>query len=121
MCRRKRDSRTTGSESEHSALLSQGTNRNEMDRRLRRVQTIFKNKDHSAIPRMNSKTNSPTCECRKKTTVSGLHRNSLSRIVLPEQSAITNNMMSTSRVQDRVIRESGSGENNRQSWRRQSW
>jgi hypothetical protein len=117
VCRRKRYSRATTSKRECSTLLSQSTNGDKIDGRVRSMQTILEDKNHGTISRCNTETDSATCKSREKATVSSLHRNSLSSVVIPEQSAITNDMMSASRVQNRVVRENGSTESVRRQCR----
>src|SRR5271155_325409 len=80
--------------SKDSAFLSQSADRDQVDRSLRRMQTVVENKNNTVLTRDNTKTHGTTSKSREETTVSSLNLSSLSSIVGPEKSAITENMVS---------------------------
>src|SRR5277367_593231 len=92
MCRRKRDSRATGSKSERSTPLSQSTNGDEVNRCVRSMKAVFEDEDHGSVSRGDTKPNSPPGKGREHATVRSFDGNSSRRIIVPKQATIANNM-----------------------------
>src|SRR5277367_6149107 len=69
------------------------------------MEAIFKDKNNRPTTGCNTKPNRATSKCRQKTTVSRFNRCSLCFVVRPEKCSITENVMCTARVENRVIRE----------------
>src|SRR5271155_621950 len=102
---RERNSGLVGGEGKGSTLLSQGANRDQVDRSIRCMQTIFKYKDDSTRTRGNTKTHGTSGKSGQKTTVGSLNLSSLGRVISPENISFTKDMVHATRIQDRVVRE----------------
>jgi hypothetical protein len=117
MVLRKIDSRPTRSKGKSGTLFCQGTYRKKVNGRLRYMQAILQDKDYRSTTRRDTKTDSATSKGREKATVGSLHRDSLSRIIMPEKGAISNNMVGAPGIQQSIKWKNRGSEDKRQRLR----
>lgn len=105
MSRRKRDSGTTLGKSTIDTLFCQRTNRDKVDRSIRRMQTISKVKDNRPTTRRDPKTDRTPTKSLEKAAIGSLDRSSERGVIGPEKGPIPKNVVRATGVQNRIERE----------------